>query len=76
MIAPGHIMKDRITFEKVNLNHTYCFFKDIKNIDTNLLNINKTYAKNTDSAIYQIKYITMQSINNHDIVRAIQKTLE
>ena len=26
-----------ITFEKVNLNHSYYFFKDIKNIDPNLL---------------------------------------
>ena len=43
MIVPRHIIiNDRITFEKVNLNHTYYFFNDIKNIDLNLLNINKT----------------------------------
>ena len=59
--------KGHITFEKVNLNHTYYFFNDIKNIDLNLLNINKTYAKNTDTVIYEIKYITMQIINNQNI---------
>ena len=31
-----------ITFEKVNLLSSYYFFNDIKNIDPNLLNINKT----------------------------------
>ena len=47
MIAPGNIiMGDHITFEKLNLNHTYYFFKDIKNIDLNLVNINKTETKN------------------------------
>ena len=60
-----------ITFEKINLNHTYYFFKDIKNIDRNLLNINKTYAKNTNAVIYEIKYIMMQSINNQNVDRAI-----
>ena len=41
MIVPridGHI-----TFEKINLNHTLLFSKNIKNIDLNLLNINKKY---------------------------------
>ena len=43
MIAPRHIiMGDRITFKKINLNHTYYFFKDIKNIDPNLLSTGKT----------------------------------
>ena len=45
MIALKNIIKGHITFEKVNLNHSYYFFKDIKNIDLNFLNINKTYAK-------------------------------
>ena len=30
-------MGDYINLEKINLNHTYYFFKDIKNTDTNLL---------------------------------------
>ena len=41
MIALRHIgMKNRITFEKFNLNHTY-FFNDFEKINPNLLNINK-----------------------------------
>ena len=63
MIAPRSIIKCHITFEKANVNHTYYFFNDIKNIDLNLLNINKTYAKNTNAVIYEIKYIIVQSIN-------------
>ena len=47
------------------------FFKDIKNIDINLLNMNKTYAKNTDAVIYEIKYITIENINNQNIDRGI-----
>ena len=42
------------------------FLKDIKNIDLNLLNMNKTYAKNTDAVIYEIKYIIMENINNQN----------
>ena len=57
--------------KKINLNHTYYFFDDIKNIDLNLLNINKTYAKNANAVIYEIKYIMMQSINNQNIDRGI-----
>ena len=63
------IMNDRITFEKINLNDTYYFFKDIKNFNTNLPNIKKTYAKNTDAVIYEIKSIMIQSINNQNIDR-------
>ena len=63
MIAPRSIIKCNITFEKASVNHTYYFFNDIKNIDLNLLNINKTYAKNTNAVIYEIKYIIVQSIN-------------
>ena len=36
-----------------------------------MLNINKTYAKNTDAVIYEIKYIMIQSINNQNIDRGI-----
>ena len=47
------------------------FFNDIENIDLNLLNIKKTYAKNIDAVIYEIKYIMKQSINNQSIDRRI-----
>ena len=57
MIALRNVIKGHITFEKINLNHSHYFFKDMKNIDTNLLNINKTYAKSTDPVIHEIKYI-------------------
>ena len=30
-----------ITFKKINLNCSYYFFSDIKNVDPNLLSINK-----------------------------------
>ena len=59
-----------IAFEKINLNCSYYFFNDIKNIDPNLLNINKTYTENT-VVVYEIIYIMMQSINNQDIDREI-----
>ena len=72
MIAFRQIdMDNRTTFGKINPNHTYHFFKDIKSFDLNLLNINKKYAKNTDAVICEIKYIMMQSINNQNIDRAI-----
>ena len=58
-------------FWKNSLNRTYYFFKDIKNVDTNLLNISKAYAKSNDTVIYEIKYIMMQSINNQNIDRGI-----
>ena len=60
-----------ITFEKINLNHSYYFFDDIKNIDLNLLTITKKCMKNTDAVIYEFKYITMQGINNHNIDKEI-----
>ena len=60
MIAPRHfIMGDHITFKKINLNHTYYFFKDMKNIDTNLPSIDKKCMKKSDVVNYEIKYITM-----------------
>ena len=51
MIALKDIIGGHITFEKINLDHTYYFFDDIKNIDLNLLTINKKCMKNTDAAI-------------------------
>ena len=71
MVALKNVIKGHITFEKVNLNHFCYIFKDIRNTDLNLLNINKTYVKNTDVAIYEIKYIMMQNINNQNIDRRI-----
>ena len=41
MIAPKHVTIGHTAFEKINLNHTYYFFDDIKNADPNLLSINK-----------------------------------
>ena len=60
-----------VTFEKINLNHTYNFFNDIRNIDPNLLRINKKCMKNTNAVMHEIKYITMQSISSHNIDREI-----
>ena len=60
-----------ITFEKINLIASYYFFDDIKKNDPNLVSIDKKYIKNTDVAIYEIKYIMMQSINNQNIDRKI-----
>ena len=71
MIVSRNVTKGHITFEKINLNYTYYFFNDIKNIDLNLLNINKTYAKNTNAVIYEVKYIMMQRINNQNSDRGI-----
>ena len=50
--------------------------KYIKNIDADLLNINKTYAKNTKAVIYEIKYIMMKSINNQNADRGIPHYLD
>ena len=57
-----------ITFEKVDLKiHPYYFFNymiNIKNVDTNLLTIDKISFKSTDAVIYDIKYITMKSFDS------------
>ena len=58
-----------ITFRKVYLNHTYYFFDDIKNIDLNLLSIDKKGIKNTDASVYEVKYIIIQTINGRNIDR-------
>ena len=60
-----------VNFEKINLNRSYYYFNDIKNIDPNLLNINKIYTRNTDVVVYEIKYIMMQCINNQNIDKEI-----
>ena len=60
-----------ITLEKINLNRSYYFFNAIRNIDPNLLNINKIYSRNTDAVIYEIKYIMLQKINKQNIDREI-----
>ena len=39
----------------------------MKNIDLNLLNINKKCMKNTNTVSNEIKYITMQNINGQNI---------
>ena len=57
MIAPKNVIISNTIFEKINLNHTYYLFADVKNIDLNLLTINKNY---THAVSYEIKYITMQ----------------
>ena len=53
-----------ITFRKFNLNRPYYFFNDIKNVDLNLLSIDKVYTKDTHVVICSIKYIMMEIINS------------
>ena len=60
-----------ITFEKINLDRTYYIFDDIENIDLNLLSINKKCMKYADAFVYEIKYITMSSINNQNIDKEV-----
>ena len=68
MIALRHInMKDRITFEKINLNPFRYVFNYAKNIDLNLLRINKKCTKYTDVIIHEIKYIRTQNTDNQNI---------
>ena len=71
MIAPKHVIIGRTTFEKVSLNYSYYFFDYIENIDPNLLSINKICMKNTHAVSYEIKYITIQSINNQNIDKEV-----
>ena len=59
-----------ITFKKINLNRPYYFFSDkisIKNVDRNILSIGKIPYKNTDAAVYTIKYIRMEIIFRQNI---------
>ena len=55
-----------ITFKNINLNRPYNFFSNMINIKS-LLSINKISYKNTDAAVYNIKYIMMESVNNQNI---------
>ena len=70
-IALKNVIEDHTTFEKINLSHSYYFFDNTENIDPNLLSINKKCIRNTDDVIYEIKYITIQSINNQNIDKGI-----
>ena len=59
-----------ITFKKINLNCPFYFFSDmisIKNVNPNLLSIDKISYKNTDVVVYNIEIIMMQSTNNRNI---------
>ena len=51
-------------------NRPHYFFNDrinIKSVEPNLLNIDKTSFKSTDAVIYHIEYITMKSIDHVNI---------
>ena len=51
-------------------NRSYYFFNDminIKNFDINLLNIDKISFKSNDAVIYNIRYITMKSLDHVNI---------
>ena len=58
-------------FKEINIkNLTYYFFNDminIKNLDPNLLNINKILFKPIDAAIYNIEYMTIKSLDHVNI---------
>ena len=60
-----------ITIRKINIkNRLYYFLNDmtnIKNFDSNLLSIDKISFKNTDAVIYNIKYVTMKSLDHETI---------
>ena len=60
-----------MTFKQINIeNRPYYFFNDIiniKNFDPNMLSIDKISFKSIDSVIFNIKYITMKSLNHVNI---------
>ena len=60
-----------ITFRQINIeNCPYYIFNsmvNIKSFDPNLFSIDKISFKSTDTVIYNIKYITMKSIDNENI---------
>ena len=61
-----------INFKKINLNRLYYLFShmtNIKNFNPNLLSINKITYNSTDSVVYNIIYIMMESIKNQNIDR-------
>ena len=59
--------------KEINIkNRTYHFFNDminIKNIDSNLLKIDKKSYKNID--IYYIGYITIKNIGNYESIHSV-----
>ena len=65
-ITNAYYLMQMITFEGINY-----FFNVIKDIDPNLLTINKVLHKNTGIIIHEIKYIMMQSINNQNIDKEV-----
>ena len=67
MIVTEHVNISHAASKKININHAIIFFDDIKNIDLNLLTINKKCIKNTNTVSYEIKYTIMQSINGQNI---------
>ena len=54
--------------KQINIENCPEYFSDdminIKNFDPNLLDIDKISSKSTNNVIYNIRYITMKSINN------------
>ena len=60
-----------ITFKQINIENRSYYFSDdminIKNFDSNLLNIDKISFKSIDAVIYNIKYITLKSLNHVNI---------
>ena len=60
-----------ITFKQINIeNRSYYFFNDminIKTFDPSLLSIDKISFKSVDAVIYNIKYITLKSLNHVNI---------
>ena len=61
MIVTEHVKINHTPLEKIDLNHAIITFDDIKYIDLDLLTINKKCIKNTNTASYEIRYITMQN---------------
>ena len=58
-IVTEHVKINHSVFERIRLNNAAIYFDDIKNIDLNLLTINKRRIKNTNTVVsYEIRYIT------------------
>ena len=59
------------SIKQINIkNRSYYLFSDtinIKDFDPNLLSIDKISFKSTDAVIYNMKYITMKSLNHVNI---------
>ena len=50
-------MSDKVKDESIR-NHTYCFFDDIENFDSNNIKINEESYK--DILIYYVEYLTIK----------------